>query len=177
MDTLSTSPSVLIVDDDAMVLATLQVTLATEPYEVVVSSSPLHALTLLPDRDFAVIISDQRMPKMLGLDFLVECRRLRPDASRILLTAVLDLATAMDAINRGEICRFIAKPWLSAELVTAIRDAFQRHILARRHQLLEAETARLVEQLAVAQSELAAHVEEIERQRSLHAADGAVTRR
>jgi len=172
MDPLPPPPSVLIVDDDTMVLATLQVTLATEPYEVIVSSSPIHALTLLPTRDFAVIISDQRMPKMMGLDFLVECRRLRPRASRILLTAVLDLTTAMDAINRGQICRFIAKPWLSAELISAIRDAIQRHALATHHAELEAETVRLNEQLALAKRELAIGREELERQRALQAAAG-----
>ena len=166
-------PSVLIVDDDTMVLATLQVTLSTEPYDVVISSSPIQALTLLPTRDFAVIISDQRMPKMLGLDFLVECRRLRPRASRILLTAVLDLTTAMDAINRGQICRFIAKPWLNAELVSAIRDAIQRHALATHHEALEAETVRLNAQLLQANRELASQQQELERQRALNAAAAA----
>lgn len=170
MESLPTRPSVLIVDDDTMVLATLQVTLATEPYDVVISSSPIQALTLLPTRDFAVIISDQRMPKMLGLDFLVECRRIRPRASRILLTAVLDLATAMDAINRGQICRFIAKPWLSAELISAIREAIQRHALATHHEALEAETVRLNAQLLQANRELASQQQELERQRALHAA-------
>jgi DNA-binding NtrC family response regulator len=170
MDPHPTPPSVLIVDDDTMVLATLTVTLASEPYEVVACSSPIEALTLLPKRDFAVIISDQRMPKMLGLDFLVECRRLRPRASRILLTAVLDLATAMDAINRGQICRFIAKPWLSAELVTAIREAIRRHALATHHEALEAETLRLSEQLIQANREIASQQQELERQRALHAA-------
>jgi DNA-binding NtrC family response regulator len=163
-------PSVLIVDDDTMVLATLTVTLATEPYEVVACSSPIQALTLLPNRDFAVIISDQRMPKMLGLDFLVECRRLRPRASRILLTAVLDLTTAMDAINRGQICRFIAKPWLGAELVSAIRDAIQRHALATHHAALEAETMRLSEQLTKANRALESQQRELEQERARYAA-------
>ena len=109
---------------------------------------------------------------MMGLDFLVECRRLRPRASRILLTAVLDLTTDMDAINRGQICRFIAKPWLSAELISAIRDAIQRHALATHHAELEAETVRLNEQLALAKRELAIGREELERQRALQAAAG-----
>jgi DNA-binding NtrC family response regulator len=170
MEPPPTPPSVLIVDDDTMVLATLEVTLATEPYDVVVCSSPIRALTLLPDRDFAVIISDQRMPKMLGLDFLVECRRIRPRASRILLTAVLDLATAMDAINRGQICRFIAKPWLNAELVSAVRDAIQRHALATHHEALEAETVRLSEQLNRAHREIESQQQELERQRAQQAA-------
>ena len=52
------------------------------------------------------------MPEMMGLDFLIESRRLRPQASRILITAVLALPTIVDAINKGEIFRFVAKPWL-----------------------------------------------------------------
>jgi DNA-binding NtrC family response regulator len=145
-----------------MVLATLKVTLETEHYNVVACSSPLHALTLLPAQDFAVIVSDHKMPQMMGLDFLVECRRLRPLASRILLTAVLNLATAVDAINRGEICRFIAKPWLKAELVAALRDATQRHDLATHNQALQAEAIQLNLQLTAANQALAARVKELE---------------
>ncbi|HZZ59188.1 MAG TPA: response regulator, partial [Opitutaceae bacterium] len=69
-------PSILIVEDEAIVLATLKSTLEREGFHIVACSSPLKALTLLEDRDFSVIISDQRMPEMLGLDFLVESRRL-----------------------------------------------------------------------------------------------------
>ena len=130
-----------------MVLASLKFTLETEQFEVVTCSSPIRALTMLPDRDFSVIISDHKMPEMMGLDFLVECRRIRPEASRILLTAVLNLATVVDAINRGEICRFIAKPWLRAELVAAVREAVQRHDLTTRNLALQAETDRLNERL------------------------------
>jgi DNA-binding NtrC family response regulator len=162
MDPIPTQPSVLLVDDDPMVLATLKVTLETERYHVVACSSPIHALTLLPDRDFAVIVSDHKMPQMMGLDFLVECRRLRPLASRILLTAVLNLATALDAINRGEICRFIAKPWLKAELVAALHDATQRHDLAAHNQALQAEALQLNIQLTAANQALAARVKELE---------------
>ena len=92
----------------------------------------------------------------MGLDFLVECRRIRPEASRILLTAVLNLATVVDAINRGEICRFIAKPWLREELIAAVRDATQRHDLAVHNLELQAEAIKLTEQLREANLALAA---------------------
>jgi DNA-binding NtrC family response regulator len=170
MEPTQTQPSVLLVEDDAMVLATLKVTLETELYDVVACSSPVQALKLLPERDFAVIISDHKMPEMMGLDFLVECRRIRPQASRILLTAVLNLAMAVDAINRGEICRFISKPWLRVELVAAVRDAIQRHDLASHNHALQAEAVRLNEQLTAANRALEARVNELER-RGLQAAD------
>jgi DNA-binding NtrC family response regulator len=155
-------PSILIVEDDPMVLATLKVTLEREGFQVTTSSEPRKALQLVDDGDFAVIISDYRMPEMTGLEFLVECRRRRPYSSRILLTAVANLATVVEAINRGEICRFIAKPWLREELLAALRDAVQRHDLNAHNQALQAETARLNRELLAANKALAAKLSELE---------------
>jgi len=146
-----------------MVLSLIKLTLEGEHFDVVTCSSPVQALTLLPDREFAVIISDHKMPEMMGLDFLVECRRRRPQSSRILLTAVLDLVTAVDAINRGEICRFISKPWMKAELVSAVRDAIQRHELACQNLKLQAEASRRNEELIASNRALQARVAELER--------------
>src|SRR6187200_428152 len=75
--------TILIVDDEVSVLNALKFTLEREGFHIVGCTSPLKALAILHDRDFAVIISDQRMPEMMGLDFLVEARRLRPHCSRI----------------------------------------------------------------------------------------------
>jgi DNA-binding NtrC family response regulator len=163
MDAPSTAAPILFVDDDAMVLGMVKATLESEHLDVVTCSSPLQALALLPDRDFSVIISDHKMPEMMGLDFLVECQRLRPQASRILLTAVLNLATAVDAINRGEICRFVAKPWMKAELVAAIREAIKRHELALHHQALQAQALRINGELTAANRALQARIDELER--------------
>jgi response regulator RpfG family c-di-GMP phosphodiesterase len=171
-------PSILIVEDEPVVLATLKSTLEREQFHVVACASPLKALTLLADRDFAVIISDQRMPEMLGLDFLVESRITRPHASRILLTAVLNLPTVVDAINRGEIYRFVAKPWLREELVATVRNAIQRHHLATHNEALLAETARLNQELTGANGALEAQVRDLERQRQqLDAANHELTSR
>jgi response regulator RpfG family c-di-GMP phosphodiesterase len=158
-------PSILIVEDEPVVLATLKSTLEREGFHVVACASPLKALALLAERDFAVIISDQRMPEMLGLDFLVESRRHRPYSSRILITAVLNLPTAVDAINRGELYRFVAKPWLREELVATVRNAIQRHQLAIHNEALQAETAELNRQLTGANQALEAQVRDLERQR------------
>ena len=91
--TTTPSDSILIVDDEPVVLNALKETLERERYHVVACSSPIKALAILEERTFAVIISDQRMPEMLGLEFLVESRRICPHASRILITAVLSLPT------------------------------------------------------------------------------------
>lgn len=174
----SPPPSILLVEDEPVVLATLKSTLEREGFHIVACASPIKALTLLEDRDFSVIISDQRMPEMLGLDFLVEARRLRPHSSRILLTAVLNLPTVIDAINRGEIYRFVAKPWLREELIATVRNAIQRHLLIRHNEELQAETGRLNEQLRTANQALEAKVADLEQQRlALDTANGELTAR
>jgi DNA-binding NtrC family response regulator len=125
--------SILIVDDDAFVLSALKMTLEMEQFEVTTCSNPIEALRLLTRREFTVIISDHRMPGMTGLAFLAECRRLCPHTPRILLTAVVELATVMAAINRGgEICHFMSKPWRQEQLIAAVRAAAQKHQLATR---------------------------------------------
>lgn len=170
--------SVLIVEDEPVVLATLKSTLEREGFHVVACASPIKALSVLSERDFAVIISDQKMPEMTGLDFLVESRRLRPHTSRILLTAVLNLPTVVDAINRGEIYRFVAKPWLREELIATVRNAIQRHLLTTHNLELQAETARLNEQLTGANQALEAKVKDLELQRQqLDAANQELTLR
>jgi response regulator RpfG family c-di-GMP phosphodiesterase len=162
----SPPPPILIVDDEAVVLAALKETLEREKYHVVTSSSPLKALELLRTQQFAVILSDQRMPEMQGLDFLIESRKLNPRASRILITAVLSLPTIVDAINRGEIFRFVAKPWLREELTATVRNAFSRYQLIEENERLSGETRRLNEQLSLANAALAAQVQDLELQRT-----------
>lgn len=161
----SAAPNILIVDDEAVVLSALKETLERAGFPVVACNSPLKALAVLAERDFAVIISDQRMPEMLGLDFLIESRRIRPFASRILITAVLALPTIVDAINKGEIFRFVAKPWLREELLATVRNAVQRHELVTHNQALQIETQDLNAKLLAANAELHDKVRDLEQQR------------
>jgi response regulator RpfG family c-di-GMP phosphodiesterase len=157
-------PVILIVDDEPVALTALRLTLEREHYHVVAVASPLKALSILAERDFAVIISDQRMPEMLGLDFLIECKRLRPHSSRILITAVLSLPTLVDSINKGEIFRFVAKPWLREELTATVRNAIQRHELIAHNAALQAETHRLNDELQAANTALEAKVNDLEQE-------------
>lgn len=160
----SHAATILIVDDEPVVLSALTFTLEREGFHVVACTSPLKALAILSERDFAVIISDQRMPEMMGLDFLIESRRIRPRCSRILITAVLALPTIVDAINKGEIFRFLAKPWLREELVATVRNAVQRHELVTHNEALQAETQHLNAQLRDANAALEAKVRDLEQQ-------------
>jgi response regulator RpfG family c-di-GMP phosphodiesterase len=157
--------TILIVDDEPVVLGALKETLERERYHVVACSSPIKALSILNERQFAVIISDQRMPEMLGLDFLVESRKTHPHASRILVTAVLALPTIVEAINRGEIFRFIAKPWLREELLATVRNAIQRHDLIVHNEVLQARSQQLNAQLMSANGELEKKLHDLESER------------
>ena len=164
---MTTTPtdSILIVDDEPVVLNALKETLEREKYHVVACSSPIKALAILEERAFAVIISDQRMPEMLGLEFLVESRRICPHASRILITAVLSLPTIVDAINKGEIFRFVAKPWLREELLATVRNALHRHELITHNEILQARTQELNARLLVANNALEKQVSDLEERR------------
>jgi len=155
-------PEILVVDDEPVVLTALKLHLEREGLHVVTCPSPARALSLVEDREFAVIISDQNMPEMLGMDFLVECRRLRPASTRVLITAALGLQTVIEAINREEIFRFIAKPWLREELIATVRNAVQQHYLVTRNQALQGETQALNRQLREANIALEAKVQDLE---------------
>lgn len=162
----SNAPTLLIVDDEPIVLAALKETLEREKYNVVASTNPLKALEILKTQEFAVIISDQRMPEMMGLEFLIESKRLNPNASRILITAVLSLPTIVDAINKGEIFRFVAKPWLREELTATVKNAINRYQLVTENHRLTEETNRLNQELSAANAALADQVKSLEVQRS-----------
>src|SRR5271154_6930579 len=88
---------ILIVDDEEIVLVALRDTLLREGYTVVSSPHAVHALTVLAEQEFSVVISDQQMPMVSGLEFLTQVRQLRPDATRILITAVLNIGTLIEA--------------------------------------------------------------------------------
>jgi len=145
---------VLIVDDEEIVLIALRETLARAGYLVSTAPDPLPALEILQTQQFAVIISDQQMPSMTGLDFLTKAKMLQPDASRMLITAVLSLDTVIDAINRGEIYRFIIKPWLREELLVTVQNAVQRYELLTKNNVLQATTLAMNERLTHLNREL-----------------------
>lgn len=158
-------PPILIVDDEPIVLAALKETLLREHYDVVATNSPAQALDILHERQFNVIISDYRMPEMTGLEFLIEAKKIQPQTSRILITAVLSLPTIIDSINKGEIFRFLAKPWLREELTATVKNAVQRYELINHNQQLQRETAELNVRLAQANSTLEGQVRALEEQK------------
>jgi DNA-binding NtrC family response regulator len=147
----STAPNsghpILIVDDEEIVLVALRDTLAREGYKVVASPHAVHALSALKEREFSVVLTDQQMPMVTGLEFLSQVKEIQPDATRILITAVLSLSTVIDAINKGEIYRFVVKPWLREELLATVKNAVQRYDLIRHNAQLHAATVAMNDRL------------------------------
>ncbi len=121
---------ILIVDDEPDNLDALQRLLRTE-YEVVTASSPVEALRQVVTRQFNVVVSDQRMPEMTGVEFLEKVKGAQPQAVRILLTGYTDVESVIGAINRGQIYRYIAKPWDPEDLKMTLRQANEAYSLRR----------------------------------------------
>ena len=170
---------ILIVDDDEIILYALKETLSASGYTLFLHTNPLDALEHLETKDdqFSVIISDQRMTHMTGLEFLTKAKKVQPDASRILITGVVTMKIVIDAVNRGEIFRFLAKPWMREELLATIQNAVQRYQLLALNQSLQDDTLQLNEQLSSANSELTDKIRELtEQKRALDAANSALAR-
>jgi signal transduction histidine kinase len=146
--TAQSLPPVLIVDDERDNLDALR-RLLRHQYEVVAVDSAFEALKELQRRTFHVIVSDQRMPEMTGVELLEKAKTLRPSATRILLTGYTDIESVIGAINRGNIWRYVAKPWDPEELKLTLRQANEayelRAALEERNRALEVKTAELVE--------------------------------
>ena len=130
-------PTLLVVDDEPEVLRSLHDLFRLE-FRVLTHEHPSEALaTLAGDTDVDVVMSDQRMPEMSGVQFLERARAVRPDTTRLLFTGYADIKAVIDAVNRGHIARYVAKPWDVDELTTVIRQAVEQHtLIAEKNRLL-----------------------------------------
>jgi response regulator RpfG family c-di-GMP phosphodiesterase len=161
---LAVSNRILVVDDEAIVVSTLRETLRRQKYDVVATTDPTIALAELRTGPFAVIIADQRMPLISGLELLDQAREIQPNATRILMAGVVSLDMVLDAINKGEIYRFIVKPWLREELLVTIKNAAQRHELVQQNLHLQSATQTMNGQLVELNQSLEEQVKLVARQ-------------
>ena len=122
LDTSIKKARLLVVDDDERILAALK-SLFRQRYHVFVTTDGNKALEFLRKYQMHVIISDQRMPIMLGVELLRQSREISPRSVRILLTGYSDLASIVGSINDGEVYRFINKPWDDHALHTLVAEA------------------------------------------------------
>lgn len=134
----SNKPYILFVDDEEMTRKTFQ-RIAGKEFEVLTAESVPSAKALLDvhAEDIGVLLSDQRMPGQLGVELLEYCRDAYPWIVRMLTTAYSDLADAIAAVNRGEIIRYIEKPWNNIDaLLIDLRVAMRFHMLERENNKL-----------------------------------------
>jgi serine/threonine-protein kinase len=115
-------PRVLFVDDDERILTGLRA-LFRHDCQVLTAPSAALALEYLARFDIHVVVSDQRMPEMTGLQLLKQVHEISPRTIRVLLTGYADLAATVDAVNEGEVFRFVKKPWDNEDLIRTVADA------------------------------------------------------
>lgn len=113
---------VLFVDDEQRILTSMKM-LFRRDYQVFTCNSAAEALELLKSQKIEVIVSDQRMPNMTGIELLREVRDMQPQAIRLLLTGYSDLNAIIGSINEGEIFRFVSKPWSNVDLKATLAKA------------------------------------------------------
>jgi DNA-binding NtrC family response regulator len=122
------APRIMLVDDEPYILEALQRQLRAEPIEVLPFNDPLKALeSFFQAGEFAVIVSDNLMPGLKGLELLARAREFAPQVRRVLLTGHTDLNQAIEAFNEGLIHRFINKPWDTADLIGVLREELDKY--------------------------------------------------
>ena len=129
---------ILVVDDEENILRALNRSLAREGFKVFTFSRPADALEALKELAPDVVLSDHLMPEMTGLEFLKVVRNRAPDTCRVMLTGHAEMQTAIDAINHGEIYRFLLKPWDDAELAVTLTLGLEKLDLERENRRLGA---------------------------------------
>lgn len=142
---------IMLVDDEVNILKALQrlLTRTMGDIRIEIFDDPGVALACASETGFDLVLSDYRMPDMDGVTFLSHVKKVQPDTVRLLLSAQADMQVLVEAINRAEIYRFLAKPWNEAELVPTLQAA-----LARRSILLD--ERRLADEQRVAQGSMTA---------------------
>lgn len=146
--------TVLCVDDEPNILASLKRVLRNEGHCVLTAAGGPQALALLAEMPVDLVISDMRMPEMDGAQLLEQVSQRWPKLVRILLTGHADMDSTVAAINRGRIFRYLHKPWDEAELRLAVREGLQLQALERERARLEALTLQQNRQLQAINDEL-----------------------
>ena len=144
-----TKHRILLVDDEEGILKSLVRLLKELKVDLVTATGGEKALDIIKAQKISLIISDQRMPGMTGVELLGKCRELAPDAIRILLTGYADIDATVDAINTGAVRYYLNKPWEDDFLLSRIRDSLEMFDTAaenlRLTELTKAQNQKLLE--------------------------------
>ncbi|MGZ3764584.1 MAG: response regulator [Mucilaginibacter sp.] len=118
--------TILYVDDEENNLFSFKAVFRFK-YQVLTALSGDEALEILANKQVHIIITDQRMPEMTGVEFLEEVLKKYPEPIRVLLTGYADMGAVVDAVNKGKIFHYLAKPWNEEELDLTIRKAYEKY--------------------------------------------------
>lgn len=147
--------TVLVVDDEVNVQKSLRRLFMDTDYKVILANSGREGLDYLQKEPVHLVISDYRMPEMNGVEFLAKVKADYPDTVRMILSGFADVEAVVDAINQGEIYKFLAKPWNDQELLSTVKRAFE-------HSLLQRENEKLLQELRSTNTALTRLAEDLE---------------
>jgi len=133
---------ILFVDDETANLRLLERLFRNE-YEVISSASGNEALDMLTLHDFALIVSDQRMPGMTGIEFLKRAAEMRPQTVRIMLTGYTDANALVEALNSGVVYKYVTKPWINEDFQQTVKRALQHYETIKAQRSLQLQNERL----------------------------------
>ena len=160
----------LIVDDEPANLRMLE-RLFRNDYDVISAESGSDGLEQLNHNDVAVIVSDQRMPGMKGIEFLKKAAAIRPQTARIILTGYTDVADLVEAVNSGIVYKYITKPWINTDLSQTIQRAVEHYDVSKTQSLLTQENQRLAHRLKCTVEGYVSTARELIAQKSLNLSD------
>ena len=133
---------VLFVDDEKNVLNSLERVFMDSGMLIRTAGSAFEAMEILKNDEISVVVSDNLMPGMSGIELLSRAKEISPESVRVILTAHADIRSAIDAINRGEVYRFVTKPWSDDEIREIVSGAVQKNLVVR--SLRQADEATLL---------------------------------
>jgi CheY-like chemotaxis protein len=166
--------TLLLVDDEEAILSSLRRLFRRDGYHLLTATSGTQGLALLARQPVDVILSDQRMPGMTGIDFMREARRLHPHTVRMTLSGYTDLESIIEAVNEGAVYKFLTKPWDDDLLRSHVAQAFEQSELAAENRRLGEAVRQANRELATANQRLESLVRhESERSLAMQNAAGA----
>ncbi len=156
--------TILCVDDEKNILSSLKRLLRKEDYRLLTASSGVEGLKLLEENSVHLVISDQRMPQMDGIQFLAKVKEGYPDAIRIILTGYTDIDSITGSINKGRVYKFLLKPWNDQSLKLEIKQALKQYDLIQTNKILNKKVLEQNEELKIMNENLEALISERTRQ-------------
>ena len=152
--------TILCVDDEENILSSLKRLLRKEGYRLLTAPSGAEGLKLLEENSVHLVISDQRMPRMDGTQFLAKVKEGYPDAIRIILTGYTDVDSITESINKGSVYKFLLKPWNDQSLKLEIKQALEQYDLIQTNKILHKKVLEQNEELKTMNGNLEALVSE-----------------